>query len=53
VKDTKRRDRDRVVKQMEQHDTRHQRQGLWTIRVYPGRTPSTVSTDASLMDDLN
>jgi len=53
VKDAKKRYRDRVEAQMEQSDTRHQWQGLRTIRDYLDRTPSTVSTDASLADDLN
>jgi len=53
VKDAKRRFRDRVDAQMEQRDTRRQWQGLWTIMDYQGRTPSTVSTDPSLVDNLN
>jgi len=53
VKDTKRRYRDRVEMQMEQRDTRHIWQGLRTIRDYRGRTPSTVSAEASPVDDLN
>jgi len=38
---------------MEQRDTGCIWQGLRTITDYPGRTPSTVSTDASLAGDLN
>jgi len=38
---------------MEQHNTRPLWQRLRTITDYPGRTPSTVSADASLADDLN
>jgi len=38
---------------MLQHDTRCIWQGLWTIKDYRGRTPSTVSADPSLADDLN
>jgi len=53
VKDAKRRYRDRVEAQMEQHDIRHQWQGLRTITHYRGRTSSTVSAEISLADDLN
>jgi len=38
---------------MEQCGTRRLWQGLWTITDYRGRTPSTVSTDASVADELN
>jgi len=38
---------------MEQHDTRSLWQGLRTITDHSGRTPSTVSADTSLADDLN
>jgi len=51
VRDAKKRFRDRVEMQMEQRNTRHIWQGLWTITDYRGRTPSTVSDDASLADD--
>jgi len=53
VKDTKRRYRDRVETQMEQRNTRRIWQELQTITDYRGRSPSTVSADASLEDDLN
>jgi len=38
---------------VEQHDTRRLWQGLRTITDYRGRTPLTVSADASQVDDLN
>jgi len=53
VKNTKRRYRDRVELQMEQCDTTRLWQGLQTITDYQVRTPSTVSANASLVDDLN
>jgi len=53
VKDAKRRYRDRVESQMEQCDTRHLWQGLRTVTDYQGRSPSTVSAFASIVDDLN
>jgi len=53
VNDAKIRYRERVEAQMEQRDTRRLCQGLRTITDNPGRTPSTVSTDTSLADDLN
>jgi len=49
VKDANRMYRDRVEWQMEKGLW----QGLQTITDYWGRTPSTVSADASLADDLN
>jgi len=53
VKDAKRRYRDRVESQMEQRNTICLWKGLRTIRDCQGRTPSTVSVDASRADDLN
>jgi len=50
VKDAKRRYRDRVEVQMEQRNTRCLSQGLQTTD-HPGRSPSTVSTEASLCSD--
>jgi len=38
---------------MEQYDTRRLWQELWNITAYQGRTPSTMSADASLVDDSN
>jgi len=52
VKDAKRRYKDRVEAQMEQHDTKSLWQGLQTITDYQGRTPSTECVDASLADNL-
>jgi len=43
----------RVEAQIEQRDTIRLWQGLPTIIDYQGRSPSTVSADASLADDLN
>jgi len=51
VKEAKKRYRDRVETQMEQHETRRLWQGLWTITHYRGRSPSTVSADTYLADD--
>jgi len=53
MNDTKRKYKDRVEAQLDQRDTRHLWQGLRIITDYWGSTPSTVSADASLADDLN